>query len=208
MADHELLPASDARLNLVSRELGEEEIGAHGASEFVIKAMTAIALGERDEAHPNRPSLVGLAAPQIGAMVRIILFDQKATAGEPNFEPDLQFVINPRITQASEQEELGREGCYSTGDIRAAVYRAQSIRLAGLDEQGAPMQLDLTGFQARIAQHEIDHLNGIRCPDRVRDPSHLHLVKPDEFQDYREHWQTWPTHYPIEDWLKLKGGGS
>lgn len=201
----ELIEATDTRLNGWSSPLERGEVKSDKTAE-IIKAMTRIAIGERDEDNPQRPAIVGLAAPQIGAFKRIILFDTQATGEKPNFSPELKFVLNPSIVDISDEEELGREGCYSTGGVRAAVYRAKTVRVDGLDEIGKSVHHNLEGFQARIVQHEIDHLNGVRCPDRIRDPQHLHDVKLDEFQDYRENWMNWQRFYPVEGWLRIKRG--
>lgn len=207
MADYELIKPHDARLNNISQEVRDEEIRSQRVQN-VIAAMTRIARGERDAEHPDLPSMVGLAAPQIGVFERIILLDLNAVGTKTNFDIDLKFIVNPVITEASEEEELGREGCYSTGDIAGAVFRAQHVTVRGLDEQGLHVTHTFEGFLARIAQHEIDHLNGIRFPDRIRTPQHLHKVDFDsaEFQRYREQWANWPNHYPFEEWLKMKKG--
>lgn len=205
MTNYELIEATDTRLNGVSREVQADEIGSDFL-EDVARSMRVIALNERDKDNPERRTLVGLAAPQIGTFVRVILFDEDATAGNPNFNPNIHFVINPRIEEVSEEEALGREGCYSSGEICGAVFRAKSINVSGLDLAGKNISYNLNDFQARIVQHEIDHLNGIRFPDRIRKLEHLHRVAADEFQDYREHWQTWEKQYPCEDWLKIKQG--
>ncbi|MGH7238011.1 MAG: peptide deformylase [Candidatus Saccharimonadales bacterium] len=207
MADYELLKATDVRLNNISRELGTDEISSDFLQD-VTTSMQTVALNERDKDNPGRRTLVGLAAPQIGAFVRVILFDQNASAGEPNFDPDIRFMINPQIEKSSQQESLGREGCYSSGEICGAVHRANSAIVCGLDLNGKTACYDLKDFQARIVQHEIDHLNGIRFPDRVRKPEHLHRVGEDEFQAYREHWQTWKKQYPFEGWLIMKNGSA
>ena len=201
--EYKLVPATDTRLNGLSRVVKTEEIKSEYI-ESVIKSMARVAMGERDAEHPSLPTLVGLAAPQLGEMVRIILFDKIAGSSKPNFEPELTFIINPEITQSSSEEELGREGCYSTCNICAVVPRAKQITVCGLNESGGQVEYSLEDFQARIVQLEVDHLNGIRCPDRVRDPARLHYVEKSDFQSYRENWQTWHQLCPPEDWLKIK----
>ena len=206
-SSHDFLLPTDTRLNNVSREISAEEIGSEFLNSLCLK-MESIAMDERDAEHPDLPSLVGLAGPQVGEFVRIILFDMQADDSKTNPNPDIRFVVNPRIITASNERELGREGCYSTADIRAVVNRHRSLIVAGLDKVGKPILYELEGFQARIVQHEIDHLDGIRCPDRIDSLSHLHQVSDSEFQDYRENWATWDKFYEIEDWLKIKSGGS
>ena len=204
--EYKLIPATDTRLNGLSRRVLGGEIGGKYIQN-IVKAMAKIAMGERDADHPNEPTLVGLAAPQLGEFVRIVLFDKIAGSGKPNFEPELVFIINPEITKASGEEDLGREGCYSTGDICAVIPRAKQITIRGLSTDGKKVEYELEDFQARIVQHEVDHLNGMRCPDRVRDPSRLHIVKKADFQKYRENWQNWQELCSSEYWLKVKSGG-
>ena len=205
MADYELISPYDVRLNAVSSEV-VDLVSTHVGQ--IIQAMTRIAMGERDEQHPELPSLVGLAAPQIGVFERIIAIDMKAGPEAANFDVDLRFIINPRLTNVSAEEELGREGCYSTGDIGGAAYRAKQVTITGFDQHAEPVSYNLNGYLARIAQHEVDHLNGIRFPDRVREPKHLHAFdfKSKDFQRYREEWMTWSNLYSVDDWLKVKQG--
>jgi peptide deformylase len=192
----------------MSKKAGVDKDSEVGSKSFrqICESMEAVALKKRDQKYPNRPSLVGLASPQIGAFVRIILFDAKATALETNPRPDIRFIINPKIVSVDGKRELGREGCYSTSDIRAVIWRHSGVKVQGLDRAGKPILYDLHGFQARIVQHEIDHLNGIRCPDRIESPKQLHQVIDDEFQDYREHWASWDKYYAIDNWLRIKRG--
>lgn len=204
---YELITPEDTRLNTISSKVQLEDIATPRVQK-IVSEMTRIAHGERDEQHPELPSLVGLAAPQIGIFERIILFDAAATRDSSNFSVELKFLINPEITEASSNEELGREGCYSTGDIGGAVNRSKSIKINGLNEHGEPIEYELEDFMARIVQHEVDHLNGIRFPDRVRQPKHLHAFdfKSEEFQHYREEWMNWKKLYSFDDWLKVKNG--
>lgn len=202
----EFLEPLDSRLNLYSRELTVDELLSSNIKN-IVDDMKRIASGERDEAHPERKALVGLAAPQIGEMLRVILIDTAADPSVPNFTPNLQVFINPRIINASSEENLMREGCYSTGEICGAVLRSQEVKVAAIDESGEEFEYaSKNSFQAHILQHEIDHLNGIRFPSRIRDSSRLHQVDNDEFQDYRENWITWKKLYPFEKWLKIYMG--
>lgn len=201
-----LLTPTDRRLNLRSREVDVAELSSTVVQD-VLADMRRIAIGERDETHPEKRSLVGLAAPQLGKLFRIILIDIAADPTTSNFVPNLKFFINPHIVEASANEVLDREGCYSTGEICGAVYRADSVTVVALDGSGQEfIHQSANPFQARILQHEIDHLDGIRFPARVRNSEHLHRVATDEFQTYRDNWMNWKILYPIEDWLKIERG--
>jgi peptide deformylase len=112
---------------------------------------------------------VGLAAPQVYQSLRLFIWHLPATRAENGVAVPLSVVINPEITPLSETRELDWEGCLSIPGLRAAVPRYKDIRLTGLDEQGTPFTADLSGFAARIVQHEIDHLDGILYPMRMSD---------------------------------------
>lgn len=103
---------------------------------------------------------VGLAAPQVGVPLRLMLV---CPTGEPGEE---QVLINPRIVSSS-GSQLGEEGCLSFPGIYGRVERAQKLRLAYQDLDGRAQELDLDGFLARIVQHEGDHLDGKIFIDRM-----------------------------------------
>jgi peptide deformylase len=121
-------------------------------------------------------------------------------------EQRMQVLINPGIKKRSNKVLAGREGCWSCGNICGNVQRALNVIVDALDRDNHHIQLELTGFSARIAQHEIDHLDGIRFPDRIPEdqPEKLHWVTPEEFEAYRAQWQTWPHLCPRSKWLDMK----
>ncbi|HVE21948.1 MAG TPA: peptide deformylase [Acidocella sp.] len=112
---------------------------------------------------------VGLAAPQVYQPRRLFIWHLPAARAENGVAVPLSVVFNPEITPLSEARELGWEGCLSIPGLRAAVPRYRAIRLTGLDARGAPFAAELSGFAARIVQHETDHLNGILYPMRMSD---------------------------------------
>jgi len=203
----ELLKPNDPRLNLRSRELQLDEIFTDQIKKLIFE-MKRIAVGERSGSQPAKRSTVGLSAPQLGEFVRLILIDQKAGPDAVNFEPDLKVFINPKIVSSSETESLMREGCWSTGNICGAVLRPDQVTVSAVDENGNELEFTSSNpFQSHILQHEIDHLDGIRFPSRIRNQKYLHLVGQDEFQDYRQNWSTWEKLCPFDYWLKMYEGG-
>ncbi len=100
---------------------------------------------------------IGLAAPQIGILKRVIVVD-------PHDESGLIQMVNPELV-FKEGEQLGPEGCLSIPGISGDVKRAQKIKVVGLDRDGKPLVIEAEDFLARIFQHEIDHLNGILFTD-------------------------------------------
>jgi peptide deformylase len=113
----------------------------------------------------------GLAAPQIGEDLQLVIFGTDAP--NPRY-PDAPLVprtilVNPQITPLSQEEEEGWEGCLSVPGLRGVVPRWKSIRYTGFDPQGNPIDRTADGFHARVVQHEVDHLLGKLYPMRVRD---------------------------------------
>lgn len=98
----------------------------------------------------------GLAAPQIGAPYRIFVMD----AGWKQGNPTPRVILDPQITALGQEQDVMQEGCLSIPDQPVAVRRPVRIRLDHLGPTGQPLTLDLTGIEARIAQHEADHLDG------------------------------------------------
>jgi peptide deformylase len=112
----------------------------------------------------------GLAAPQIGVDLALVIFGFKRNDRYPNAPPVPETVlINPQITPLSDDEEEGWEGCLSVPGLRGLVPRFARIRYTGLDPQGRVIDREAEGFHARVVQHECDHLIGKLYPMRVRD---------------------------------------
>jgi peptide deformylase len=112
----------------------------------------------------------GLAAPQIGVPLRVVIFGVTANPRYPGVDevPDT-VLINPALTPLSEEIEEGWEGCLSVPGMRGWVPRFLNLRYAGYDENGKRFQREVAGFHARVVQHEVDHLEGILYPMRIRD---------------------------------------
>lgn len=196
-------PPSSAMLNEVAKQLPVHEISMP-ETQSLIDAMFDFAYGEQGDA--KRRTLVGLAAPQLGVSKRIIIIGMDAVgAGE---QPKLQEFINPVLTGESSMQESGREGCFSTGNVCGIVERSAKVTIEGLNRNGQKIKRTLEGFPARVAQHEVDHLNGVRFPDRIRDDAKLHWVEKDEFGDYRRNWEHWPVLCPREKWEAIKSGST
>jgi peptide deformylase len=106
---------------------------------------------------------LGLAAPQVGILKRLIVFDISHRDGGPR---DLQVVINPCIT-TREGEATREEGCLSVADFSAEVKRHARVAVSGLDREGKPVSVTGEGLLAVVLQHEVDHLDGILFIDRI-----------------------------------------
>lgn len=115
---------------------------------------------------------VGLAAPQIGVGLRVVIFGVQHSPRYPDVEGVPETVlINPVVTPLGEAMEEDWEGCLSVPGLRGLVPRHAHIRYQGVDEYGDPVDRTVSGFHARVVQHECDHLDGILYPMRIRDMS-------------------------------------
>jgi peptide deformylase len=195
-----VLPDNDV-LNKVAAAIPVEAITLQ-ETQLLVDEMLQLANGTQGDV--KRRTMVGLAASQVGVSKRVIIIDVASTGmGET---PELRAYINPVITERSEQTEPGREGCFSTGNVCGIVERSSEITIEAYDREGSPVSERWTGFTARIFQHETDHLDGIRFPDRIVDDTKLHLVEPDQFGEYRTRWAEWDMLCPRTMWKAIKVG--
>jgi peptide deformylase len=112
----------------------------------------------------------GLAAPQIGVGLRVVIFGVEHNSRYPDAESVPETVlINPVVTPLGETMEEDWEGCLSVPGLRGLVPRHAHIRYQGQDEYGALIDRTVSGFHARVVQHECDHLDGILYPMRIKD---------------------------------------
>jgi peptide deformylase len=112
----------------------------------------------------------GIAAPQIGVSARVVIFELKDNPRYPHITPvPYTVLVNPLVTPLTAEQDEGWEGCLSVPGMRGLVPRYRRLRYRGFDQHGAPIDRTVEGFHARVVQHEVDHLDGILFPQRVRD---------------------------------------
>ena len=112
----------------------------------------------------------GIAAPQIGVSLRVVIFGVGANPRYPDAEEvPYTVLVNPELTPLDEEMEEGWEGCLSVPGMRGVVPRYSRLRYIGFDQYGNPIDRTVSGFHARVVQHECDHLDGILYPMRIRD---------------------------------------
>jgi peptide deformylase len=112
----------------------------------------------------------GIAAPQIGVNLQVVIFEVTHNPRYPDAPPVPRTVlINPKLTPLSEAKEAGWEGCLSVPGLRGEVPRFSRLRYEGFDETGTPLMREVDGFHARVVQHEVDHLLGVLYPMRIED---------------------------------------
>jgi peptide deformylase len=163
-ADEELDAETEARRQLALaqiRQYGDSalRLKAHEVSEFngdlqgLVARMTALMQDARG---------VGLAATQVGVLRRVFVF-------QPDPDGSPVAVVNPRIAEKSKETLVDEEGCLSLQGVRVPVERAVTVTIEATDPTGAPVTYDLEGYEARVAQHELDHLDGVLIIDHTDD---------------------------------------
>lgn len=116
----------------------------------------------------------GLAAPQIGVSLRVVIFGVGHNPRYPDAEQvPMTVLCNPVLTALDDTMEDGWEGCLSVPGLRGLVPRHARLRYQGFTERGEPIDRKVSGFHARVVQHECDHLDGILYPQRIRDLRHF-----------------------------------
>jgi len=129
----------------------------------------------------------GLAAPQIGVLLQVVIFGVGHNVRYPDAEEvPYTELVNPVLTPLAKEQAEDWEGCLSVPGLRGVVPRYLHLRYEGFDPLGRPIRREVTGFHARVVQHECDHLLGILYPMRMRDLSRFgftDLVFPDSAPD-------------------------
>ena len=116
----------------------------------------------------------GIAAPQIGVSLRIVIFEVAQNPRYPQAEAvPYTVLVNPVLEPIGTEQEDGWEGCLSVPGLRGLVPRYQQLRYRGRDLEGRAIDRTVRGFHARVVQHEVDHLDGILYPMRIRDLRNL-----------------------------------
>jgi peptide deformylase len=158
MAIREVLKMGDPRLLAV----------AEPVREFGTPELETLLADLRDTMHHLNGA--GLAAPQIGVGLRVVIFGMDYNPRYPEADPvPYTVLINPILTPLGDAMEDGWEGCLSVPGMRGVVPRYKELRYTGMDEKGHPIDRSVNNFHARVVQHEVDHLDGILYPRRIRD---------------------------------------
>jgi peptide deformylase len=166
--DLRLLASPGDALPVVQRTAGERGV-LRRTARFLSSADNVAVLERRMRASLLATQGVGIAAPQVGLGVRAVLVMHGARPSKPGgvAQPHVDFYLNPRIVERSDDITLDYEGCLSVADVCGLVRRNRVV----LVEHGLPgktlVQVEATGFDARIFQHELDHLDGVLFIDRV-----------------------------------------
>ena len=158
MSVREILKMGDPRLLRV----------AEPVTEFGTPAMQELIADMFDTMHDANGA--GLAAPQIGVNLQLVIFGFRQNQRYPDAPQVPETVlINPVLTPLSKEKEDGFEGCLSVPGLRGLVPRYTRLRYQGVDQFGKVIDREVDGFHARVVQHEVDHLLGILYPMRIED---------------------------------------
>ena len=157
---HEILKMGDPRLLRVAPRVPANMFGSAELNTLIADMFETMAAADG----------VGLAAPQIGVDLQLVIFGFDSSERYPDESGVPRTVLlNPVITPLSQDMEDGWEGCLSVPGLRGVVSRHSLIRYDGVDPQGAPIERTAEGFHARVVQHECDHLIGRLYPSRITD---------------------------------------
>ena len=158
MAVRDVLKMGDPRLLTPAQPV--EDFGSPELAQLLVDM--------RDTLHALNGA--GLAAPQIGVGLQVAMFGVSANPRYPDAEAvPFTVLINPALTPLSDELEEGWEGCLSVPGMRGLVPRHAALRYQGFDAAGRALDRRVSGFHARVVQHEVDHLHGMLYPMRIRD---------------------------------------
>ena len=161
MGVREILRMGDERLMRVALPVPDSMFGTAEIDELIVDLLDTM----------TAASGAGIAAPQIGIDVRIVIFG--GTGKNPRYPdaPEIPFTVlcNPVLEPLDNERSAGWEGCLSVPGLRGQVPRFEHLRYSGRDAAGAEFVRVVDGFHARVVQHEVDHLDGVLYPRRVED---------------------------------------
>lgn len=199
-----MVAANHPALTAVATKIAPNKI-TNVKTQKVIERLVAVATDQQraPQTGLKRRLLVGLAAPQIGESQRMIIIDTKVNADRKK-PGKLECFINPEIVWRSRETTEGREGCFSAGPVWGLVRRPVAVKIRAFDTNGKRVERIFEGFTARITCHEIDHLDGIRFPERIKTDRKRHWVHAEELDEYPKHSNNWPRICSIERWEAFK----
>jgi peptide deformylase len=161
MAIREILKMGDARLLRIAEPVPLTMFGTDQIHALIVELLDTM----------KAVSGAGIAAPQIGVNLRVVIFG--GTGKNPRYPdaPEIPFTVlcNPQLEPLSEEKSAGWEGCLSVPGLRGEVPRFERLRYSGFDAEGVRFERTVDGFHARVVQHECDHLDGVLYPRRVED---------------------------------------
>lgn len=165
MAVREILRMGDERLLRVAQPVPETLFASAQMDELIVDLLDTMKAAQG----------AGIAAPQIGVDLRVVIFG--GTGRNPRYPdaPEIPFTVlcNPTLEPLDDEKSPGWEGCLSVPGLRGEVPRYEHLRYSGRDAAGVAFARVVDGFHARVVQHECDHLDGVLYPRRIEDMTHF-----------------------------------
>lgn len=207
------LNITDKRMRVVCDEVLPRELHSKKLQEIIDqlldfvygsnnKGQTRLAsAAARQGSDRNKPMTIGLSANQVGIMKKISIVDFAMRRRDAS---DVHVFLNPKIIWHSKTIIKRLEGCVSLPGIWGEVPRFKRVKVESIDRWGNGFIIDAKGWQAILLQHEIDHLNGILFIDRLEDPTKAHLVKQNQYREYKKNRKTWKQFIDVSKWRKAR----
>ena len=203
-----MVAPQDPRLRLAAEAVDPAAIGSPDIQQVVQRLLNVAGAQQHGDVKGGKKRmLVGLAAPQVGQSLRICVVDTKIDA-QRKVPGKLECFVNPQIIWRSRETEEGREGCFSAGPVWGLVRRPVAVKIRAFTPEGEQVERIFEGFTARIVQHEIDHLDGIRFPDRIKSDKKRHWVHTEEILLYPQNIHHWPRTCSFKRWEAFKRSGA
>ena len=205
----EFIPCDDSRLNKKSAPIAHVDIKSAPIQNLINKMLVLSGYEADPEKYDSSGVLVGLAAPQVGVMKQIIIVNTLSGKEIANGTlPKFDVLINPKIIWQSDQEEISREGCFSVPEKYLGLpKRPVAIKVEAYNQNGVKFTKQYEGSAAFVVHHEIDHLLGVRFPERLNSEKEMHILeKGSDIPKYRKKWKNWQKHVSKKEWLQMKRG--
>lgn len=202
---------SDPKLNLPSELVNPDSILSSENQKFIKEFLTFCGYEATPTSKPRLTRMVGCAAPQVGVMKQIIVVDTAIHPLKRNFhQMNFDVLINPRIIWSSQEQDIYPESCYSVPlCYTGLIPRPTAVVVEAYSEKADRIRKRYEGYTARVIQHEMDHLKGIRFPEKTTEREQLHKVffnRREDLLQYRSKWIDWTLFATTEEHHRLKRG--
>lgn len=201
------IPVNDQRLCEEAQPILQEEILSQSTQSLIDAMLKLAGYCANPKRYRSTEALMGLAAPQVGQMKQIILINTTSPDElQQGAKPQFDIWINPHIISESEKTQRCHEGCYSVPSCYVGIVdRPVKISIEGFDRLGNKMTKEYTKNLASVVHHEIDHLKGIRFPERLHSEKEIDVIYTlEEVLSYRKEWRRWKNKASLDQWKQMK----
>lgn len=205
------LPFDHPKLRESAQVVSNDEILSKEFQKFIHEFLAFCGYEATSGTKPKLTRMVGCAAPQVGVMKQVIVVDGAINPIKRNFyQINFHVLINPKIIWQSKEEDQYPESCYSVPlTITGVISRPTAIVVEAFDQNKNKVRRRYENYTARVVQHEIDHLHGIRFPQRAKNNQEIHKInfsKREDLLNYRSHWKKWKSFATNQELRILKIG--